>query len=324
MTEYTVHNECNTYHVTTVFKDGQEQEQNCHLRNESKYCTKTTDDTINYKSHYQVTGTDASKDVCKEVLNSYYKYIICPVCYECSDCCYGHIIYKPHDCDKDRDTKNTVGNDTVDLIGYSQFIFCFFNRRINDLLDEFVSFVCYDTFHVIVMLFFKFLTFAVNQRLSGSRKLHSLFYFFIILKELNRIPSLLIICNRCRKNTFYFVDSCFHIFGEDFFWKINFAALCNFDSLVDQFVKAFPFQRRCLNDRAVKQHGKTLGVNLDSSFFKKISHVQCNNNRNTCLDQLSGQIQVTLDICCIDKVNDHIWILFEDIVTADYFFQCVW
>ena len=324
MTEYTVHNECNTYHVTTVFKDGQEQEQNCHLRNESKYCTKTTDDTINYKSHYQVTGTDAGKDVCKEVLNSYYKYIICPVCYECSDCCYGHIIYKPHNCNKDRDTKNTVGNDTVDLIGYSQFIFCFFNRRINDLLDEFVSFVCYDTFHVIVMLFFKFLTFCINQRLSGSRKLHSLFYFFIIFKELNRIPSLLIICNRCRKNTFYFVDSCFHIFGEDFFWKINFAALCNFDSLVDQFVKAFPSQRRCLNDRAVKQHGKTLGVNLDSSFFKKISHVQCNNNRNTCLDQLSGQIQVTLDICCIDKVNDHIWILFEDIVTADYFFQCVW
>ena len=46
MTEYTVHDECDTNHVTAVLKDGKEQEQDCHLRNESKHCTKTTDDTI--------------------------------------------------------------------------------------------------------------------------------------------------------------------------------------------------------------------------------------------------------------------------------------
>ena len=46
MTEYTVHDECDTNHVTAILKDGKEQEQDCHLRNESKHCTKTTDDTI--------------------------------------------------------------------------------------------------------------------------------------------------------------------------------------------------------------------------------------------------------------------------------------
>ena len=47
MTEYTVHNECDTYHVAAVFQDGQEQEQDRHLRNETKYCSQTADDTIN-------------------------------------------------------------------------------------------------------------------------------------------------------------------------------------------------------------------------------------------------------------------------------------
>ena len=93
VTEYTVHNKCDTYHVTTVFKDGQEQEQDRHLRNESKYCTKTTDDTVNYKSHYHIASADAAEDIACEVLNSYYEYIICPVCYECTNCCYRYIIY---------------------------------------------------------------------------------------------------------------------------------------------------------------------------------------------------------------------------------------
>ena len=57
MTEYTVHDECDTNHVTAVLKDGQEQEQDRHLRNESKYCTKTTDDTIRYKAYQPATPT---------------------------------------------------------------------------------------------------------------------------------------------------------------------------------------------------------------------------------------------------------------------------
>ena len=324
MTEYTVHNECDTYHVATVFKDRQEQEQDCHLRNESKYCTETTDDAINYKSHYHVTCTDAGKDICKEVLNSYYEYIVCPVCYECTNSCNRYIIYKPHDCNEDRDAEDTVGNDAVDLIRYSQFVFCFFNGCVNDLLDEFVSLVCYDTLHVIVMFFLKILTFAVYQRLSGSRKLHSFFYFFVVLEEFYCIPSLLVFCDGGRKNFLYFTDCFFHLFCKDFFRKICTALLCSFYCFVDQLVKTFTFQCRCLNDRAVKQHGKALGVDLDSSFFKKICHVQCDNNRNACLDQLCGQIQVTLDVCCVDKINDYVWIFFENIVTADYLFQCVW
>ena len=50
MTEYTVHNECDTYHVTAVLKDGQEQKQDCHLRHESKHGAQTADDTVNRKA----------------------------------------------------------------------------------------------------------------------------------------------------------------------------------------------------------------------------------------------------------------------------------
>ena len=40
VTEHTVHNEGDTYHVAAVLKDRQEQEQDCHLRHEAKHSTR--------------------------------------------------------------------------------------------------------------------------------------------------------------------------------------------------------------------------------------------------------------------------------------------
>ena len=174
------------------------------------------------------------------------------------------------------------------------------------------------------MFLFDCLTFAVYSRLCRSGKFDGFLYFLIVFKEFDCIPSLLVFCDGFRKDILHISDSCFHFFGEDFFWKISAALLCCFDCFVDQFVKTFALQCGCLNDRAVKQHGKTLNIDLDSSFFKKVCHVQRDDNRNTGLNKLSGQIQVTLDVCCIDKIDDNIWVLFQDIVTADYLFQSVW
>ena len=44
-------------------------------------------------THYHIASADAAEDIACEVLNSYYEYIICPVCYECTNCCYRYIIY---------------------------------------------------------------------------------------------------------------------------------------------------------------------------------------------------------------------------------------
>ena len=163
MSEHTVHDECDTYHVSAVFKNRQEKEQDCHLWNESKYCSKSANDTIHYKSVNQVTCSDIRKESSDCILDCSNECIICPVCYKCTYCCDRYVIYKPHNCDKNRNTKDSVCNDTVNLIRCCQFFFCFFNSSSDNLLDKLITSVSYNTFHIVIMFLFQFCSFIFNN-----------------------------------------------------------------------------------------------------------------------------------------------------------------
>ena len=105
MTEYTVHNECDTYHVATIFQNGKEEEQDSHLRNETKNGANTADDTINYKAYNQVGSACRCQRIASPALNCANKCIIGPVCYECTHGSNGYIVNRPHNKNKDRNTK---------------------------------------------------------------------------------------------------------------------------------------------------------------------------------------------------------------------------
>ena len=76
-------------------------------------------------------------------------------------------------------------------------------------------------------------------------------------------------------------------------------------------------------DLAAEDGTKTLGVDADAALFQQISHVQRDDDRDTCFDQLSGQVKISFDVGCIDQVNDDVRILTQDIVPTDNFLKCV-
>ncbi len=150
------------------------------------------------------------------------------------------------------------------------------------------------------------------------------FYFLIVLKEFDRIPSLLVFCDGFRKDILHFSDSCFHFFGEDFFWKIT---LLFFAALIASSIslsRPSPFSADVSTIGQSSSMERRLTSILIPLFSRRSAMFSAITTGTPVSIKLSGQIQVTLDICCIDKVDDHIWILFEDIVTADYLFQSVW
>ena len=206
MTEYAVHNECDTNHVSTVLKDGQEEEEDCHLRHESKYCSKSADDTVNNKADYKVAGAGILKESSCDFLNSTDKGIVRPVSNQGSDCGNGYVVNNEHNSNEDRDTEDTVRNDLVDLIGGRHLLLALLHTGRNDLLDEAVTSVGYDTLHIIVMLFLKSSSRLIYNFLSGIGQLYRCNDLLIVLKELDCVPSLLVISDRLRKNSLNLVN----------------------------------------------------------------------------------------------------------------------
>ena len=155
MTEHPVHDKGNTNHVTAVFQDRQKQEQDCHLRYETKDSAYTADYTIHNKACYYIVGADAFQESAYDFLNAANEGIICPVCYNRADRGNRDVIYYEHNCDKDRDTEDTVCNDLIDFIRSCQLILAFFHSRANNLLNEFITLIGYDTFHIVIMRLFQ-------------------------------------------------------------------------------------------------------------------------------------------------------------------------
>ena len=62
---------------------------------------------------------------------------------------------------------------------------------------------------------------------------------------------------------------------------------------------------------------------MDIVLLQKIHHIKSDNNRDTDLKKLCCKIQVSLDVCCIHKIDDHIRFLFQKVITADNLLKCI-
>ena len=68
MSEYPVHDKGDTDHVAAVFKDGQEQEQERHLRCEAEDGAKSADHAIGYCADEHTVRVKSSQTVCHSLL----------------------------------------------------------------------------------------------------------------------------------------------------------------------------------------------------------------------------------------------------------------
>ena len=123
LAENSVHDKCNTRHVTDILNDGQKQEQNKHLRNKSENGSHTADNTVlnqtiqpglrcnmeSTENRVKKTGDPLTEDdiICKIRSLRTYRY---------SPTAHGYRINQEHHNAEDRKTEYSVRNDFIDLV----------------------------------------------------------------------------------------------------------------------------------------------------------------------------------------------------------------
>ena len=250
-TEDSVHDKCNTSHVTAGLKECKEEEQNQHLWYETKYCTNTGNNTIKDQSlepccavYCFQSGLNCRRNDFSE------QYIICPVCYNCTNGSYRYIVNNKHYNCENRKCSPSVCYDTVNLIRCSQFLSC---GRLGIALSDnrgniYITLICDNTFCIIIKLIFQ--GFHLIRHIRNA--LHLLYDLVILLQELDGKETFLGLLNSSCQLILNSLDCVLNILCKFMNWNNVLFALCCADGFLSSFHDSGSLQSGNLNYLAAK------------------------------------------------------------------------
>lgn len=111
--------------------------------------------------------------------------------------------------------------------------------------------------------------------------------------------------------------------GEDVGQLAALASLCSSHSSLCSSLGAFALQCADLDCLTAQLSAQLLQVDLIAVLADEIDHVDSHDHGDAQLDELSGQVQVALDVGAINDVQDGIGLLLDQISTGDDLFQSV-
>ena len=145
-------------------------------------------------------------------------------------------------------------------------------------------------------------------------------HLFVALKDLDRIPALLLLR--------HIVDDCLLDMRDrvldgagEIVLRNGLSALCRCDRGLGRLVNAGALQCGDLNDLAAELTGQLLHIDLVAVLLNDIHHVDCNDDRNAQLNELCGQVEVALQIRAVDDIEDRVRALADQIVTRNDLLQ---
>ena len=261
------------------------------------------------------SGLDSRRnDLAKE-------YLVGPVCNDRTNCSYRYIIHDKHYNCKYRKCQPSVCNDTVDLVRGCKLLFsCLCQAFADDRRNIDISLICDDTLCVIVKFLFHFS--------DLSRYIHFGFHLLcnliISFQKLDGEKSLLrFLYNTC-KLYFHIADHIFRFLAELMNRCYFFVALCNGYSFVGSLCDSGSLQGGNLNYFTAQCFFQLINMYGIAVLFYNVHHVNGHDHRNSKLQNLCGQIQVSLNIGTINNVDDGIRFFLKNIISGNYFLQSIW
>ncbi len=132
--------------------------------------------------------------------------------------------------------------------------------------------------------------------------------FLISFKYLDGIPAEISLVHQILKGFFYVSNRMLYRTAV-YMRRVRislFLFLRQLDAHLGGFHRTVGLQRAHLHNRAAKRTGKCREIDHIAVFLYQINHVDGNDGRNADLQQLCGQIKVSLDVGAIDNVQNNI------------------
>ena len=140
--------------------------------------------------------------------------VVCPVCCSRTDGNHGNVVNQEHDDCEDRQAKETVGDDLIDLIRSCHAGFLLLQAILDNGCDVQVTLIGDDALCVVVHLLFGSLNVLFDVLFGSFRHVQMFQHLVVPFKDLDCIPSLLRFRTVMQAGFFNMCDGMFHTAAE--------------------------------------------------------------------------------------------------------------
>ena len=147
-------------------------------------------------------------------------------------------------------------------------------------------------------------------------------HLVVALEDLDGVPALLLLGHVVHRRLLDVGDGVLHGAGEGVHGD-GLGGLGRSHSRLRRFHDALALQGGDLHDLAAQLAAQLLHVDLVAVLADNVHHVDGDDNGDAQLGQLSGQVQVTLQVRAVDDVQDGIGALVDQVVTSHHLLQRV-
>ena len=334
LTEDTIHDEGDTGHIAHILQNGQQEEQDQHLGNKAQDRADTGDDAVHDQAIQPACHADALEETAQRIGDDLTEQdVVGPVGRKRADgpaavgdgSTHRQGVHQVHDDCEDGQSQHTVGDDLVDLIGNGQVLDAglLLDSLIDDTVDVCVTLVGDDALGVIVHLSLAVLDVLVDVSDQVGGELQLIHDLVVALEQLDSVPAQEAFIDFALDGLLDVSDGVLNAAGEDVGQLAGLACLCSSHSSLCSSLGAFALQCADLNSLAAQLGAQLLQVDLIAVLAAEVDHVDSHDHGDAQLDELSGQVQVALDVGAINDVQDGIGLLLDQISTGDDLFQSV-
>ena len=237
---------------------------------------------------------------------------------------HGDPVHQEHDQCENGQAQPAVGHDAVDLIGSGQLAFglLLLVAALDDLGDIDIALVGDDALRVVIQLLFGSLDVLLDVAHDGGVDLQLLQHLVVTLEDLDGVPALLLLGHVMYSGLLDVGDGVLHGAGEGVHGDGLGVAGSLHSSLCGGH-DAVTLQGGDLHHLAAQLAAELSHVDLVAVLADHVHHIDGDDNGDTQLGQLSGQVEVALQVGTVNDVQDGIGALIDQIVTGNHFLQRV-
>ena len=322
--EDAIHDERDARHIAAILQNAQQQEQHEHLRHEAEHRADAADDTVHDQTGEPVGAADALKEALRRRNDPLAdENVVRPIGQRAADGGNGDVIHQRHHRGEDRQAEDSVGQHAVDLVAGAHAAVALLHAAVDDGGDIGVARGGDNGLAVVVHLGLAGLDVVLNVCELILRDVQLLDDALVALEDLDGEPALPLLRHVVQHDLLDVRQRMLDAARKAMLRDGLLAAARHLHRALRRFHHAVALERGNLDHRHAEVVGELRRVDAVAVPADDIHHVQRDDHRNPQLSELRGQIQVALQIGCVDDVEQRVRALVDQHVAGDDFLHRV-